>query len=100
MLHFEVELEVVYELSSRLFTLHYLFTRFCFFFYLVSTWYVANLKILIRPDRNQFGMALQQTQGKKWNFLLWDTRLIGRGNAYAPTDFLTIGNAQFPTPIL
>ena len=27
-------------------------------------------------------------------------RLIGGGNAYAPTDFLTIGNAQFPTPIL
>ena len=23
------------------------------------------------------------TQGKKWNFLLWDTRLIGGGNAYA-----------------
>ena len=52
MLHFEVELEVAYELSSRLHYLHYitlhyitldyLFTRFCFFFYLVCnfTWYV------------------------------------------------------------
>ena len=49
MLHFEVELEVAYELSSRLHYLITLFTRFCFFFYLVcnnlvcnviSTWYV------------------------------------------------------------
>ena len=26
--------------------------------------------------------------------------ILGGGNAYAPTDFQTIGNAQFPTPIL
>ena len=52
----------------------------------------------IEPVHN--GEMLVVTQGKKWNFLLWDTRLIGGGNAYAPTDFLTIGNAQFPTPIL
>ena len=52
MLHFEVELEVAYEPSSRLhylITLFTLFTRFCFFFYLVcnfSTWYVI-CKVLL-----------------------------------------------------
>ena len=35
MLHFEVELEVAYELSSR----HYLFTLQDFFFYLVCNFY-------------------------------------------------------------
>ena len=42
MLHFEVELEVAYELSSRLhylITLFTLFTRFCFFFYLVCNFF-------------------------------------------------------------
>ena len=57
--------------------------------------------VLVHSETSVQGESIiQLAQGKKWNFLLWDTRLIGRGNAYAPTDFLTIGNAQFPTPIL
>ena len=54
MLHFEVEAEVAYELSSRLHYLITLFTRFIiFFFYLVIyylLYYICNFIVVLKYD--------------------------------------------------
>ena len=71
MLHIEIELEVAYELSSRLhyiIYLHYI-TRFCFFFYLVCNNkkqpYIPSRKAVEHVERTKHVGKKKKVKTKK-----------------------------------